>query len=143
MDKDFEILKLRYEDQVALTRYMSMLELKVLFGYFASIAALVAWLTTKTNEKLSSVGYLAAIVVVVTVCVVLYFCQMKCRRNEAVQTIKNLNEALGLNENGRFIRNKTINAKAPQNFVYHSTFWVYNSCVILTGMTSICFIFSL
>ncbi len=141
-DQDFEILKLRYTDQVELTRYMSSLELKVLFGYFASIGALVAWLTTKVQDKVSSLGFLVAVVVIATSCVVLYLASMKRRRNEAVETIRNLNEALGYTEVGRFVDGKAINAKHPSHIVYSSTFYVYIVSVVLVGMASVIFISS-
>ena len=122
-DNKLAILKLRYEDQVELLRYLSSLELKVIFGYFTVVAAINAWLITKAPAAFSGQVVLSFIIGISTVCIVFYLYTQKRRRDEAVKTILNINEAFGLYEIGKFIENKSINPPCK----YRPLFSVSNS----------------
>jgi hypothetical protein len=130
---DFEILKLRYQDQVELLRFITSLELKVIFGFFTVIAAIVAWLITKAPSTFNGQITLSIIIGVSTLSAVLYLYSQKRRRDEVVQTVINLNEALGLNEPGKFIFGKAINP----SFKYRRLFPVYLVAVLASGLSAI------
>jgi len=128
-----EILKIRYQDQVELLRILTILDLKVIFGYFTVIAAITAWLITRAPSAFSGQIILSSIIGISTACVVYYLYSQKKRRDEAVETVVNLNEAFGLYKEGEFIDNKAINP--PSN--YRPLFPVYLIAITAVGISSI------
>ena len=133
-----DILKIRYQDQVELLRFLTSLELKVIFGYFTVIAAIVAWIITKAPSTFDGQVVLSCIIGISTVCVIYYLYSQKKRRDEAVATVVNLNEAFGLYEIGKFIEGKAINP--PHK--YKPLFPVYLLAIMVVGLSSIYLIVS-
>ncbi len=132
-DRSLEFLKLRYQDQVELLRFLTSLELKVIFGYFTVVTAVVAWLTTKAPESFNGQIVLSAVIGFSTICVVYYLYSQKKRRDEAVETIVNLNSAMGLYEVGKYLDNKAINPPSK----YRPLFPVYLIAIVGVCLSSI------
>ena len=137
-DKDLEILKLRYQDQVELLRFLTTLELKMIFGFFTVLGALCAWVLSKAPQQFDGKVHLCLIIAVSTICVIYYLYSQKRRRDEAVKTIVNLNTALGLYEVGRFIPDKAINPESG----YKPLFKLYLVAIFFAAISAIVLIYN-
>ncbi len=132
----FEILKLRYDDQVNLLRKLTDVDLQVFGGYLTIALAFGSWASQNSpTELLSKIGLLLIATVLASSASMLLFFNFK-RRIEIVETIKNLNEAFGYETIGLFIPDKKINAHTvfrPWRNVYYVSIWsvFIGNCLIL------------
>ncbi|PYP83721.1 MAG: hypothetical protein DMF61_22240 [Blastocatellia bacterium AA13] len=105
----FDALKMRYDDQVALLRSITELDLKLFTGYFTVQLLLGAWLTSHPLSRvLMQIGLLS---IDLTLCLIasrlLYLSQK--RRCEIVATIKNICEVLGFTQKDIYLSGSAIN----------------------------------
>ena len=106
---EFESLKLRYEDQVVLLRALTALDIKIFTGFITIQFILGGWISTQPIDSLSiKVGLLLIDIVLAGIAGKLLYNQY-IRRKEAIETVKNLNEALGYTQKGIYLNNKAIN----------------------------------
>ena len=135
-DKKFEILKLRYDDQVALLRKLTDVDLQIFGGYLTLALAFGSWASQHPpTALLSTIGLLVIATVLTGSASMLLFFNFK-RRIEIVGTVKNLNEALGFETIGLFIEGKKINVNTvfrPWRNVYFVAIWsiFIGICLIL------------
>jgi hypothetical protein len=126
VESRFEVLKLRYEDQVSLLRKLTDVDLQVFGGYLTVSLAFGSWLSQQQPlEYLALLGLtVIAIVLAMSTTIMLLF-NFK-RRVEVVATVTNLNEALGLDAAGALTPDKKINATTifrPWRNVYYLCIW--------------------
>jgi hypothetical protein len=107
--REFDALKIRYEDQVALLRSLTQNELKLVSGFVTMQLVLGGWLSAHpTGSMVQNVGLLIIdLVLAGGVAKILHHSYR--RRGEVIATVLNLNEALGYSVKGAYIDNKTIN----------------------------------
>jgi hypothetical protein len=135
-DKKFEILKLRYDDQVTLLRKLTDVDLQVFGGYLTIALAFGSWASQHPPTAfLSTIGLMVIATVLAGSASMLLFFNFK-RRIEIVGTVKNLNEAFGYEVIGLFIEAKKINANTvfrPWCDVYFVAIWsvFIGICLIL------------
>lgn len=97
---EFEALKMRYEDQVELLREITKLDLQIFSGYLTLQIALGGWLIAHPLQSLMmQIGMLLIDAALAAIAGYLHYSHFH-RRREAVDTIKNLNRALGFTEQG-------------------------------------------
>lgn len=108
---EFDALKTRYDDQVALLRSITQLDSQLFTGYITLQLVLSAWLAGHpVNKPLVRAGLL---LIDLTLCFIAsrFLYGSYRRRLEIVTTIKNICEALGFTEKGIYLPNKAINPK--------------------------------
>lgn len=125
---EFEALKLRYEDQVALLRTLTTIDWQVFTSYITIQVVLGSWLIQHPiDNTLLRVGLAVIDLTLAGIAGWLLYNNYK-RRIEVVGTVKNLNEALGFTKPNIYLQNKAINAPT----VFRP--WVYGYLVgVITG----------
>ena len=108
-EQKFEALKLRYQDHVALLRWMTNLDFKIFGGYMTLQLAFASWLSQ--HPVLATWSRLGLFVIDFTLAFLaarLLYLSDK-RRNEVVATLQNVNSALGYNTEGAFLSERALN----------------------------------
>jgi len=109
-EKKFEALKLRYTDHVELLRTMTKLDLEIFGGYITLQLALGSWLSQNYPKHLwGKLGILLIDLALSVIAFVLLRNSAK-RRVEAVETLMNIQSALGYDRVGVYLPDKAINA---------------------------------
>jgi len=137
----YDALKFRMTDQVGLLVKMSEIDLKIFIGYITLQLALGAWLVTKQDllpsseeqRLISLVGLFILDIVLAGLAGKFLFNNYK-RRSEVVETVKNLNEALGYNKPGVYI-DKAINSNT-----HFRPWWYWYLVGIISGVIGIALI---
>jgi hypothetical protein len=112
----FEALKLRYEDQIQLLRFLTQVDWKIFVSIFTLQLGLGAWIAKNPIEKELMRHSIAAIdLALSTLSVKLLYNQHK-RRQEVSDTIKNINEALGFNEPGAYLSDIALNPSYKRRY---------------------------
>jgi len=123
-DHKFEALKLNFEYQIQNLRNMTQIDLRIISGYLTIQLFLGGWLLKNHLPELSKIvvktGILTIDATLSLIAGVLLFHSYK-RRYEVVETIKNLNYALGYSIKNIYIEDKAINAEAK----FRPWFWWY------------------
>lgn len=113
-EQEFEALKIKYADQVELLRFMTKLDIQIITGYLTVQLVLGAWVAARPIQ-----GYLAELGLTVIdlglaiVAFMLLFNHNK-RRTEVVETVKNINEALGFDKPCIYLSGKAVNAQTKR-----------------------------
>jgi hypothetical protein len=99
----FEALRLRFEDQTALLRFLSQIDMKILAGFLTLQLGIVGW-----HSQVDLINTVARITLGLTdlsVCIVaiVFVYRNAQRRDEVVATLNSLNTALGYNEPGVYL----------------------------------------
>lgn len=134
---EFEALKLRYEDQVELLRYLTGLDMRIFTGVITVQFALGAWFSI---HDIRSVWVAVGILILDLVFVALagkLLCNQFKRRKEVIQTVKNLNQALGFDQTGVYLADKAINAKSTTR-TWHR-WYIIGMIVAVLGLSVILF----
>ena len=122
----FDVLKLRFEDQVALLRKLTEVDLQVFGGYLTVSLAFGSWVSQNPiKDHLSILGLIIISLVLAISSTTLLLFNFK-RRVEIVATIKNINTALGYDTVGAFVEGKTLNAPTifrPWRHIYFLCIW--------------------
>jgi hypothetical protein len=129
---EFEALKLRYEDQVALLRTLTTIDWQVFTSYITIQVVLGSWLIQHPIEYILLQAGLAIIdLTLASIAGWLLYNNYK-RRIEVVDTVKNLNEALGFTNPNIYLPGKAINPPT----IFRP--WVYGYLVgVATGALGI------
>ena len=106
----FEALKMRYEDHVELLRFMTGLDLKLFSGVMTIQVALGSWLATKPIESATTLVLFLALDGIIAAFGAVLLRNNFLRRKEAVETLKNINLALGFTTRGFYLSDRAINA---------------------------------
>lgn len=106
---EFDALKLRYEDQVELLRYLTQFDFRIFTAFFAVQLALGGWLAAHSAPTQAVQCGLATIDVVLAALSVKLLHNQQCRRKEVQATIKNINAAFGFNEIGVYLEGQALN----------------------------------
>lgn len=106
---EFDALKLRYEDQVELLRYLTQFDFRIFTAFFAVQLAMGGWLAAHPAPTQAVQCGLATIDVVLAALSVKLLHNQHCRRQEVQATIKNINTALGFNEIGIYLEGQALN----------------------------------
>jgi hypothetical protein len=126
---EFEALKLRYDDQVALLRTLTEIDHRMVTAFFTLQLALGGWLASQ--EPLGA--QLQWGIAVMDVAIALIFLKLLVnnhkRRQEVADTIKNVNDALGFNEKGAYLDGRTLNPEYTRRYWIK---WYVASVVIST-----------
>ena len=132
---EFEALKLRYEDQVALLRTLTTIDWQVFTSYITVQIVLGSWIIQHPIDSIFLKAGLAIIdFTLASITGWLLFNNYK-RRIEVVGTVKNLNEALGFTKPDIYIPDKAINPPT----IFRP--WVYGYIVgVITGALGIALI---
>lgn len=107
--KEFEALKMRYDDQVALLRFMTTFDFQIFGGFITLQAAVGSWLA---SHPIGSIWAQLGILVIDAVAVLLslkLLHNQHLRRQEVQATIGNINDALGFNESGVYLEGRSLN----------------------------------
>ena len=132
---EFEALKLRYEDQVALLRTLTTIDWQVFTSYITVQVILGSWLIQHPIDNvLLKVGLAIIDLTLAGIAGWLLFNNYK-RRIEVVGTVKNLNEAFGFTKPDIYISGKAINPPT----IFRP--WVYGYIVsVITGALGVALI---
>ncbi len=108
---EIEVLLTNLNNHVEHIRYLTQVDLRIFGGYIALQLAFAGWLIKNPVQGVSLMVGLIVIDVTISIiaATVLYFNYK--RREEIVNTLENINQALGLNVEGAYIEGITINAK--------------------------------
>lgn len=110
-DHAFEALKLNFETQTSLLRFLTQIDLQVFIGYITLQLALASWLSSHPlNNWWIKVGVLLIDLVLSCICLMFLYNNYR-RRKEVAETVRNLNEALGYMNKDVYLEGKTINAQ--------------------------------
>lgn len=113
---EFEALKLRYEDQVALLRSLTEIDHRIFTAFFALQLALGGWLATQAAVAERVQWGLASIDFTLAALSVKLLFNNHCRRQEVAATISNLNEALGFNAIGSYLLDRALNPEYKRRY---------------------------
>lgn len=126
-ENHFDILKLRYDDQVTLLRKLTDIDLQVFGGYLTVSLAFASWASQyPPTDTRSTVGLLIISLAFAFAASIMLLFNFK-RRLEIIETVQNINEALGYETVGALIEGKKINAKTkfrPWRNLYFFVIWV-------------------
>ena len=134
---EFEALRLRYEDQVELLRALTNLDMKIFTGFITVQLVLGGWISAyPISDVFVQTGLFLIDIVFAFLAGRLLYNQFK-RRKEVINTVKNLNEALGFNKSGTYLPDRAINATSSTR----PWFWWYiiGICVATFGLSLILF----
>lgn len=107
--KQFEALKMRYDDQVALLRFMTTFDFQIFGGFITLQLAPGGWLAA---HPISSSPVQFGIVLIDIVAALLsakLLHNQHSRRQEVQATIRNINLALGFDEPGVYLEGQALN----------------------------------
>jgi heme A synthase len=137
---EFEALKCRFEDQTELLYRMTLIDLRVFTGYITLQLALGAWIASHASDFSGivtlKVGMMLIDLVLAVVAMALIYSNRK-RREEVVGIVKNCNVALGYEEPGIYLKDKSLNV--------HTKFrpwagWYYTGIVVgVVGLALVLF----
>jgi hypothetical protein len=113
---EFEALKLRYEDQVALLRSLTELDFKIFTAFFTLQLFVGSFISVQAASSRGSQAGLAGIDIVLAVLSIKLLYNNHLRRKEVAATIANLNEALGFNAVGAYLDGKPLNPKYDRRY---------------------------
>ena len=106
---EYESVRYRHEDQSKLSQVMSLMDLQLFSGFMTIQLAFGSFLLQQSiDSTYLKIGILFIDFSISLLCFVLLRNNYR-RRKEVVQTIKNCNEALGYNQNGVYLPDKSIN----------------------------------
>lgn len=109
VNHEFEALKTRYDDHVTLLRSMTELDYKLFSGYLTLQLVIGAWFAKNPIYKISvKIGIFLIVICMTVIAFKLIFNNLQ-KRKEAIETLKNINEALGFNKEGVYLKDKSIN----------------------------------
>ncbi|MFZ4701891.1 MAG: hypothetical protein ACOYMG_17735 [Candidatus Methylumidiphilus sp.] len=109
--KEFEALKLRYDDHVALLRKLTDLDLQIFGGYLTLALGFGSWASQHPQRGPWVILGLLLIAFALSLATAALLHYNFRRRKEAVETLKNINMALGYEAVGAYIEGKKINAE--------------------------------
>lgn len=110
----FDALKMRYQDHVELLRYLTGLELRLFSGVITIQVAIGSWLATSPIESSATLFLLLALNFVLVACGIVLFINNILRRKEAVETLENINLALGFDTRGYYLADRALNAPSKR-----------------------------
>ena len=109
-EQKFEALKLRYEDHVELSRYLTTLDFQIFGGYITLQLLLGSWLGEHPPEAIAARIGIALINASLTVVAAALIHNDYKRKIEVVATLKNIATALRFSEPDAYITPGTLNA---------------------------------
>ena len=109
-EQKFEALKMRYQDQVKLLRYMTTLDFRIFGGYITLQLLLGCWLSQHPPAVLSGRIGIAAIDLALMVVATVFLTNNYKRRAEVGATLKNITVALRFSEEDAYITPGALNA---------------------------------
>ena len=124
---EFEALKLRYEDQVALLRTLTDVDFKIFTAFFTLQLLLGSFLATQPALIPKLQWGLAAIDAVLAALSVKLLHNNHCRRQEIADTISNINAALGFAEPGIYIESLPLNPPYTRRYWFK---WYFFGVVV-------------
>lgn len=128
--KEFEALKLRYKDQVEFLRSNSLFNFRVLSGFFAIQILIGGWILKYPPINMSFRIGLLIMDVVMAIISIIFLINLFKRRKEAIDTVRNINEALGFTVKGAYLDCNTINAE-PMTSRW-TWFIAYIICILIS-----------
>ncbi|GAB3726645.1 hypothetical protein [Spirosoma lituiforme] len=132
---EFEVVRYRHEDQSKLLQLMAQVDLQLFSGFLTVQLAFGSFLVQQDlYNNYVRFGLISVNLSLASICFILLRNNYK-RRKEVVATLKNCNEALGLNQQGAFIPGKSINSDTKFRPWFH-----WYSIAILLSFTGICLI---
>lgn len=112
---EFEALKLRYEDQVALLRFLTEIDFKIFTAFFTLQLALGSFLATQDVISRNGAVGLACIDIALAGLSTKLLFNNHLRRQQVAATIDRLNDALGFKEPGIYLDGVALNPKYPRH----------------------------
>jgi hypothetical protein len=118
---EFESLKLRYEDQVTLLRSLTAHDMRIFSGFITIQILLGGWISVHPVESVTVKVGLSIIDTVFALIAGSLLYNSYNRRKEVIDTVKNLNEALGYTEKNIYLKDKAINS----SYKTKTRFWFW------------------
>ena len=98
-DNKFEALKVRYEEQAELLKFMKQNEFRLLFGYLTVQLVLSGWVTKSViNPGIISLIGITLVNLAIAISITVMLIDYKRRREEIITTIKTIMEVFGFYE---------------------------------------------
>ncbi len=119
---EVDILVARYAQQAEHLRSLDLYDVRIVSGFLTVQILLGAWIYTHPIKAICPKASLLLIDFALLVCCAAVLRTSTVRRWEIVETIWNINEALGLYEIGAYLTNKAIN---PECRKHRSFLWYY------------------
>lgn len=132
--KEFDALTINLNNHVEHIRYLTQIDLRIFSGYVTLQLVFAGWLTKNpVTDIVFQIGlFLIDVTLSIIIGFVLYYNYV--RREEIVETLENINMALGFNVEGAYIEGKIINAKKKVRTSKGFEPWVW---FYLAGITAI------
>jgi hypothetical protein len=118
-NQKFESLKFHLEQQTQNLRNMTQIDLTIMSGYMTLQIALGGWLVRPAQGIAAPFGVrigLSITDLALAIVATWLLLNSRLRRGEVIQTIHNLNEALGYDEVGFYLPDRKINADTKTRF---------------------------
>lgn len=111
---EFEAIKIRFQNQTELLYRLTMIDLKIFFGFITLQIVLVAWLATNGSDfsGILKVGLFVIDINFALVAIFLFIHQAR-RRKQVSSVVKNCQEALGYTKKGAYLEDKAIEVYHP------------------------------
>jgi len=133
--KEFKALKLRYEDQTQLLRFLTEFDFKIFTAFFTLQLVLSGWLAANpVHGWLLKIGLLLIDLSLAGISIKLMHNQHR-RRQEVVCTIQRLNEALGYTTAGIYLTAQSINPDYTRRYWFN---WYL--IAIIVSVAGFCFV---
>jgi len=137
-NNEFKALCLRYNDHVELMREMTRTDIKMLFGYITLQLLVAGWLVNEQIESLTIKIGLFIIDFSLAFITTRFLYNNYRRRQEVVNTLKNINDALGFNQKDIYLKDAAINS--PTKFRPYFAWFLIGVFSSLLGLLLILFI---
>jgi len=124
---EFEILKIGYQEHAEYLRAMNIFDWRVVSGFMTIQLILGGWFAGHPSKSLwLSFGVIIIDAALYSCCTMILRIS-EIRRGETMNTMKNINEAFGLNAVGIYLPERAINSPRPRG---HRYIWYYVSMLI-------------
>ena len=102
LDKEqrYDALKLRFQDQVELLRFLMRIDLQIVFGYITLQLLLAGWVANHPVDRFWPKLGIFIVDLAMLFATLRILWSSRLRREEVVQTVKNCCRALGYEESG-------------------------------------------
>lgn len=127
-----EILKMYFENQTNLLRFLTQIDLQILTGYLTLQLFFGSWIATREVADFSTKVGLIIINITISFAAGKLLYNNYRRRIEVAETVQNLNEALEFGQKGTYLAEKVLNA--PTRF---RPWWYWYIVIVSSGALAI------
>jgi hypothetical protein len=128
-----EVLLTRYKDQAALLQAHTRLDMQLLVGYISLHVLAAAWFLEHPVVALTLKGVLTGIAALAALVASSVVWLRRARRDEVVETLRNVCTALRLNEPGFYLEGCSVNPQVRLGRPPRWGAWVFVFLLIIVG----------